>query len=142
MITARQLTPDELATLKVQPWQRKPEFELTPDYCEFICANSVMPTGIWIGDKLVAAGGAFEIWDSRAEVWMLLSEESGISFVGVHRVVQRFIASMPYARLETTCELGWPQAKRWLEMLGFTHEATARKYMPGGRDVDIYVRIQ
>lgn len=142
MIEVRPLQPEELATLEVQPWQRKPEFALTEDYCQFICEHSVMPTGMWLDGVLVAAGGAVEIWPQRAEVWMLLAEASGRDFIGVHRVVRRFIDAMPYARLETTCEIGWPQAKRWLEMLGFAHECLARKYMPGGRDVDIYVRIR
>lgn len=142
MITTRPLLAEELATLEVQPWQKMPEFELTPDYCTMLTEHSIMPTGMWIGETLVAAGGAVQIWEGRAEVWMLLSRRSGESFLGVHRVVRRFIDSMPFSRLETTCELGWPEAKRWLELLGFEHERTARKYMPSGRDVDIYVRIK
>lgn len=142
MIEIRQLLPDELAALDVQPWQRMPEFELTDEYCSFLCDHSIQPTGVWLGGHLVAAGGALEIWPGRAEVWLLLAASSGKNFLAVHRAVRRFLQIMPHRRLETTCEIGWPQARRWLEMLGFERECTARGYMPSGRDIDIYVRVQ
>lgn len=136
------LLTTELMALDVQEWQRKPEFELSVGYCEFLVQNSLLPSGIWHDGRLVAAGGAFEVWEGRAEVWMLLAKDAGKNFTGVHRMVKRFLDLMPHARLETTCEVGWPEAERWLKMLGFEHERLARKYMPGGRDVHIYVRIR
>ena len=139
---AKPLVAADLLLLKPQPWQCRPEYELTPDYCEFLQEHSEYAQTIWHNGQIVAAGGAVKIWENRAEVWMLLSADCGRAFVGVNRIANAFLDSLPYRRIETTCEQGFEQAHRWLSMLRFRHECTAQAYMPDGRDIDIYVRIK
>lgn len=142
MITTKPLCADDLMRLDVQQWQRVPEYEITPEYCAFLVDNSHSGVTVWADDKIICAGGAIEIWNGRAEVWTLIDKDAGPWMLGLTRVVERFVAMMPFHRLETCCEVNWPQAHRWLKMLGFEHERLARKYLPSGRDVDIYVRIK
>lgn len=142
MTTTKPFEASDLASIDLQPWQRQPEFELNKDYGEWLFENSYCAHTIISGDKVVGAGGAIELWPGRAEVWLLLDKSAGAVMSGVHRITTRFLDALPHARVETGCEVEWPEAHRWLKMLGFEHERTARKYMPSGRDIDIYVRIR
>lgn len=142
MVEAKPLIAADLMQLKPQPWQCKDEYSLTVEYCGYLEEHSSHAETIWHNGKIVAAGGAVPIWEGRAEVWMLLSVDCGPAFVGVNRIANRFLDSLPYRRLETTCEIGWEQAMRWLAMLKFRRECTAQAYMPDGRDMEIYTRIK
>lgn len=142
MITLKPLCASDLERLEVQAWQQLTEFELTPEYREYLETCTASGYSLWAGETIIAAGGVCEIHEHRGEVWMLLSEDCGPHFIAVNRIVRRFVASLAYKRLETTCEVAWPEAHRWLKLLGFDKECTARGYMPDGRDIDIYVRIR
>jgi len=142
MTTTKPFAPADLLAIDLQPWQQQPEFSLTADYGEWLSSNSCCAYTIMHGDNVVGAGGAIEIWEGRAEAWLLLDKEAGRVMNGVHRIATRFLNALPHSRVETGCEVGWPEAHRWLSMLGFDHERTARKYTPSGRDIDIYVRIR
>lgn len=142
MTTTKPFEASDLASIDLQPWQRQPEFEVNKAYGEWLAENSYCAHTIMHGYKVVGAGGAIELWPGRSEVWLLLDKSAGVVMNGIHRITTRFLDSLPHARVETGCEIGWPEAHRWLKMLGFEHERTARKYMPSGRDIDIYVRIR
>lgn len=144
MIHTRPFQIDDLLGLDIQDWQRQPEFELSREYGEFLLEHSAKALTIIAGDKVLSVGGAIEIWNGRAEIYHLLSKDCGKWMTGIHRESVRFLneVNMIYPRLETGCEIEWPEAHRWLKMLGFERERRARKYMPSGRDLDIYVRIR
>lgn len=142
MIQTRPFSYCDVLKIDLQPWQVQPEFQLNEQYGEWLQENSYCAYTILDGEMVIGAGGAIEIWNGRAEVWLLLDRKSGSVMNGVHRVVTRFLNALPHWRVETGCEVQWPEAHRWLKMLGFEHERTARKYMPSGRDIDIYVRIR
>lgn len=142
MTTTKPFEADDLLAIDLQPWQRQPEFDLTADYGEWLKENSYCAYAIVNDGKIIGAGGAIEIWPGRAEVWLLLDKAAGVVMSSVHKITTRFLDSLPHSRVETGCEIEWPEAHRWLRMLGFTHERMARKYMPSGRDIDIYVRIR
>jgi hypothetical protein len=142
MMTTKPFEASDLLQIDPQPWQRQPEFEFSQSYGEWLRDNSCCAYSIMRDDEVVGVGGAIEIWPGRAEIWLLLDKGAGAVMNGVHRIASRFIDSLPHHRVETGCEVGWPEAHRWLKMLGFEHERTARKYMPSGRDIDIYVRIR
>lgn len=142
MTMTKPFEASDLLAIDLQPWQIQPEFDLSEKYGEWLKSNSYCAHTIVHDGKIIGAGGAIEIWQGRAEVWLLLDKSSGSVMNGVHRVTTRFLNALPHRRVETGCEIGWPEAHRWLKMLGFEHEHTARKYMPSGRDIDIYVRIR
>lgn len=142
MTTTRPFEATDLLLIDLQPGQCKPEFRLDEQYGQWLKENSYCAYTIEHEGAVVAVGGAIELWPGRAEVWLLLDKRAGRIMSSVHRRVLRFITALPHHRVETGCEIDWPEAHRWLKMLGFEHERTARKYMPSGRDIDIYVRIR
>lgn len=142
MMTTKPFAASDLLLIDPQPWQRQPEFEFSDTYGAWLRDNSCCSYSIMHNDKVVGVGGAIEIWPGRAEIWLLLDKGAGRCMSGVHRIATRFIEALPHHRVETGCEIGWPEAHRWLKMLGFERESRARKYMPSGRDIDIYVRIR
>lgn len=142
MITTRPFEIQDLLAIDIQEWQKQPEFEISLEYAEWLKENSYSAYTIFHDDKVLSVGGAIELWNGRAEIWHLLDKDCGEFMYGIHKVSCRFLDSLPHHRLETGCEIGWPEAHRWLRMLKFEHERTARKYLPSGRDIDIYVRIR
>lgn len=144
MIQTREYKVEDLMSLDIQDWQKKPEFELNLEYCEFLKEHSYSAITILSGDKVLSVGGVIELWPGRGEVWHLLSKDCGKFMLGIHRFSVQFLDMMndKFPRLETGCEVGWPEAHRWLGMLGFQHECLARKYMPSGRDMHIYTRVK
>lgn len=144
MISVKPYECAHLMAMNVQDWQRQPEFEINDAYCEFLLENSVDARTIMAGDKVLSCGGVIELWPGRGEVWTMLDRDCGRWMKSIHSITTAFLDehNNRYPRLETGCEIEWPQAHRWLKMLGFEHERTARKYMPSGRDLDIYVRIR
>lgn len=144
MIRTRPFEIDDLLGLDIQEWQKQPEFEISHGYAEFLKENSAKALTILAGDKVLSVGGVIELWTGRGEIWHLLSRDCGKWMTGIHRESVRFLdeANAIYPRLETGCEVEWPEAHRWLKMLGFEHERLARQYMPSGRDLDIYVRFK
>lgn len=140
--TTKPFEASDLLLIDLQPWQVQPEFTIDESYGKWLEENSYCAYSIVHDEKVIGAGGAIEIWPGRAEVWLLLDKSSGKVMSGVHRIVTRFLKALPHHRVETGCEVEWPEAHRWLKMLRFEHERTARKYMPSGRDIDIYVRIR
>lgn len=95
------------------------------------------------GDRIIGCGGVVEYWPGRGEAWAFLSRNCKREFVQVHKAVKRFFELCPIARIEAIVDLGFPQATRWVEMLGFELEAPRmKKYTPDGHDYALYARVR
>lgn len=95
------------------------------------------------GRPLICAG-AIPFWKGRAMVWSFLSSEVDRRvFPKVHAEAKRFIAGLPFGRLEAAVVVGFENGHRWVRALGFEVEAPLmRKFQEDGQDCVGYVLIK
>lgn len=91
---------------------------------------------------VVACGGLLPQWENRALAWMLIGENAGPHFAGIHRHVRQFLARSPYRRIEAHVDVGFAPGARWMKMLGFELEAYKKAFRPDGADMLEFVRIR
>lgn len=99
----------------------------------------------WSADDdgdVVACGGLLPVWDNRAQAWMLVGENAGPHFTGIHRSVRDFLVNAPYRRVEAHVDVGFSEGVRWMKMLGFELESYKRAFRPDGADMLEFVRIR
>jgi len=98
----------------------------------------------------IAAFGFIEAWPGRGMAWSLLSNRVGRKeMLYIHRkaVLAAHTAMNPltplnFRRLETAVRTDFPEAVRWIELLGFTREGLMRAYDAAGDDYYLYSRIR
>jgi len=92
------------------------------------------------GDNVVAAGGFLPIWSGRVLAWALIGK--GASMIAVTRAAREILSRFSeLPRIEATIDLTFPEAIRWIELLGFQREGTMRKCGPNGEDFAMYARV-
>lgn len=92
------------------------------------------------GDDVVAAGGLIPIWSGRVLAWAIISK--GANMWAVTRAAGEFLRRFQeLPRIEATIDLTFPEAIRWIELLGFQREGTMRKCGPNGEDFAMYSRV-
>lgn len=94
-------------------------------------------TGVLDG-RVIAIGGLVELTPLRAYLFLIVAEDIPHQWTQLYRVARRLIsaAMKDFIRLETMS--AFPEAERWLEMLGFEYEGTMRKAGPDGEDAKMY----
>ena len=133
--------PDHLARLVVQPHQRA--WRDNAGDLDLACLNQGGNAG-WtglVGERPVAALGVIDMGGGRACAWGLLSEEAGPVFLALHRAVQRYLRTAGFRRIEAVTLSDFQPARRWAELLGFTHEGTMRAYCHDGSDAELWSRV-
>lgn len=96
-------------------------------------------------ERVLGCGGIINQWQGRAIAWALVSrlvlpEE----WIAITRRVRGAVETAHRAgvwRIEAQADAGFPQAMRWLELMGFAREALMRGYSPVGRDCWLYARV-
>jgi RimJ/RimL family protein N-acetyltransferase len=131
-----------LRYLSLQSAQSYASSELSkPEYGQQLEQMGDSFTGIHNG-QVIGCAGIWRIWENRAHIWALLSPDAGRHFVAIHRAVVAKLATLEDRRIEAAVDVGFVEAHRWIEMLGFTYEGTMKAYTPDGRDSDLYARIR
>jgi hypothetical protein len=139
MIRIEPLTLAHFDRIRLQPAQGYISEWASPEIQEGLAAQRSQ--AFVDGDEVLLVGGAIEMWEGRGVLWSLLSGSIGHRFPAVHRLAQRFIAGLPFRRLEATVDVGFTQGERWVDMLGFRLETPCmRGYLPNGGDAAMYVR--
>lgn len=92
--------------------------------------------------NVVGCAGIFVFWEGRAQVWALLSKQTGRHFTAIHRAVLSEIAKCKAHRIEAVVDSRFENGKRWVEMLGFSFEGTMRAYTTQGNDCDLYAIVR
>ena len=95
------------------------------------------------GKPLVCAG-VLPYWVNRGLVWSFLSSRVNAgNFWAVHSHAKKWIAGLPFRRLEASVDVSFLNGHRWIKALGFKVETPLQeKFQPGGRDSVGYVRIR
>lgn len=81
------------------------------------------------------------ISEERCVIGALLSAYSGKYFVGLRRIVYRFLEVYDFTRLECMVKSSFTQGHRLVKLLGFELEGTLKKFCKG-EDYCIYARIK
>lgn len=99
-------------------------------------------TGV-INGKIAICGAIEEIWQNRGVVWCVFNEEFKGNFVPVFRLIQKFLQSSNFRRIEVCVPFGFNIGRRRARMLGFQLEIEcARKYLPNGEDCAVYSLVK
>lgn len=134
--------PAHLTYVKLQQQQQYPEYQLTLEYLSYLKDESWPAFSLWHRNRCLGAVGVIKQWKNRAFVWCLLDEQAKHHLLGITRHIQFQLEQLTIKRLETTCEVNFPQGERWLKLLGFEKECLAKSYMTDSRDIYIYRRLQ
>lgn len=129
-----------LAVLAVQPAQRwmLPYID-DPAALEGEHAYTLVRDG-W---PIVCCGAA-PLWPGRAYAWCFLSERIDAAlFPQVQKWAKRFLAELPFRRIEAACDPDWAPGHRWLRSLGFTLETPrAEGFEVDGRAAALYAKVR
>jgi hypothetical protein len=126
--------PQHLLMIKPQPSQES--LERTPERAAQLAQYESF-TGV-VGDRVVAIGGLVELNPIRAYLYLIVTDEIQHQWTQLYRVARRLIdlALNDYIRLETLS--AFPEADRWLELIGFQFEGVMRRAGPDGCDAKMY----
>ena len=84
----------------------------------------------------IAAYGFVSMWEGVGTIWAILSEEATDTYPialtrRVKRMLEEMIEGMELVRVEAQARCDHPEARDWLEMLGFQVEGTMQSWGPG-----------
>lgn len=127
--------PEHALRIRVQKAQQ--EVVLTPEYAQSLAQGPAM-TGL-VGDDPMFCIGKQMIWEGRWIVWGLLSEDAHEHMLAITRIARRMVA-LQRGRHEMIVRTGFKQGDRWARILGFTWHHHEERFLPNGKDAEIYVR--
>jgi hypothetical protein len=134
--------PAHLLEIRAQPAQPK-DFALfsDPEYGEQLLAGDAFSVFDAAG-QVQAVLGVAPLWENRGAAWAVLSGECGPVFVAMHKQAKAYFDRCRFARVEAYIDPNFPQAVRWIELLGFQREGLMRKFTPAGADNYLYSRVR
>lgn len=131
--------PEHALTIDMQEWQADAVNEMSPTYAQSLAACGPAFTAL-DGDTVVACGGCAKMWADRHIIWTLLSKDARKHMTGVTRAGRRLL-ELQSGRIEAIVRSDFEQGHRWAKMCGMKFHHHEEKFLPGGRDADIYVRF-
>lgn len=141
MMTIETFEPKHLELLLLQPNQAMMQPTLkSPEYGEGLAKAGPAYSAV-CGGQVYACMGMIPQWGDRAIAWGLISGAAGPYFYTITKAIFRAMEQHPFRRLETAVACNFPQAHRWVKLLGFEREGTMRAFTPTGEDCDLYARI-
>lgn len=93
------------------------------------------------GDRVLAIGGVYKLWEDRGSAWGLLSDDIGSAMPLIHKVVRRVLANSPLRRIEAQVAVEHEAGQRWVRLLGFKHEGRMTAFWQG-QDYDLFSRVK
>ncbi len=111
------------------------------EYCEQLVDAGPAYT-ILDGNKPIMCAGVAEMWTNRYAAWAWLSKDAGPKMVGLTRIVDDYLNTRPYKRIEAYVDARFDAGHRWIQMLGFEREGYMRAFSPLGKDCILYARIK
>jgi hypothetical protein len=94
------------------------------------------------GDIPIMCAGVAEMWTGRYAAWAWLSKDAGRKMVALTRIVDDYLNTRPYRRIEAYVDDRFDAGHRWARMLQFEHEGLMRSFGAQGQDMAMYSRIQ
>ena len=101
---------------------------------------------LFIDNQIVFCGGVVDMRWNRGEAWTLLSslfyKYPKACVKTIKNELGRIIREFSFERVQAIVEPEDNRAIRFIEYLGFEREGLLRKYLPDGKDMLMYARIQ
>lgn len=135
-------TPYDVLAIKVQPAQREALEAFERPEAAAVLRES-LAYAAYVGNVCIAAAGVTPRWNGVAVAWAVLSVEAGPFLPSITKRCRAMLDAAPFRRIEATAACNFPEAERWLRMLGFELETPwAEGYTPDGQDVAIFKRMK
>lgn len=144
MITVIEFKPEHLLVIDIQERQKLIKQYATSAYGKLLKSAGPCYTVITEDGTVVGCGGLAKQWEGRYLLWSILARQcAGSIFFKVNRIVSRFLAihSAEIQRIEVTVDADFPQARRWVESLGFNCEGLMKKFNPDGSDAYLFAKV-
>jgi len=114
--------PEHVLALKIQPRQSHEYPIISREEAERMLAAGPGFSAIGEDGTIYGAAGIIPQWPGRAIAWAMFAYNAGPHFVRITREVRRYLDTCGYERIEAAVDAMFPQAIRWIEMLGFERE--------------------
>lgn len=142
MIRIARLQPEHLQGFRLQAAQQRLAGNLAdPDYVRALAASGNAYTAIADG-RVIACAGCLQMWEERAFLWSLISEEAGPHMRALVRAAEGYLRVAPWRRIEAAVASDFRQGQRLIRLLGFEFEGRMRAFSPDGADHDLYARVK
>lgn len=137
------LTADHVARLRLQPMQALSEPAVTHKEAEALASQGKGYAAVGEDGTVYAVAGILPQWEGRAIAWAMVAYNAGPHMVRITREIKRFLDECGYRRVEASVDAFFPQAHRWIRMLGFECETPEpmRGYGYQGRPAFLYARV-
>lgn len=136
--------PAHLIELRTQERQPKDLALFSdPEYGQSLASGDAFSVFDAAGE-LQACLGVFELWTGRGLGWALLSGNVTQLMVPITKRARAFFDASAYRRVEAYVDPNFPQALRWVELLGFKRETPEPmlNFTPTGGAQYLYARIR
>jgi hypothetical protein len=95
--------------------------------------------------RIIACVGIHHYWEGTGEIWLVLSALAAkyprvVSFI--RDLLSYSRVRLGYRRLQAAIRLDWPEARRFVEHMGFKQEAIMKRYGPNGADHALYALVE
>lgn len=113
-----------------------------PEYGEFLAKGEAY-TGI-VDGKVIGCAGFMPLGVNRFHAWALLSKDTRKHMVKIARMGQFVLYNSDMPRVETNVRSDFPQALKFVELLGFLRETPLpmKKFGDDGKDYYLYARVK
>lgn len=105
-----------------------------------LLADCGVASTLIIDDEIIMCGGVVEQWQGRHVLWAMLSDKAGKYLYRATKFGRRLMETRD-GRVEAIVRSDYPQAHRWVQLMGMKWHHHEERFLPGGIDADIYVRF-
>ncbi len=115
-------------------------------YCEVPDENAV--TALYEG-QIVGIGGVQIIWPGVGTFWLMLTDDcmkKGVHGIlalsAIKEMADKLAEKNGLWRMQASVQLGFPEAIKMIEWLGFRRECLMKEYLPNCSDAYLYAKIR
>ena len=138
MIRVDPFDAKDLVSIRVQPGQNELPRDRYGHGVGLAMSGPCFTVRQHVAGAPLFCGGAIETHRQLVTLWSVLAADAGPHLTAITRRVRWFVAKVDARRIDTMVVAGFAPARRWVEMLGFRHDATMAEYFENGEDAMIY----
>lgn len=92
----------------------------------------------------IACMGIITLYEGRGYIWSIMGEDAGKHMVKIHKIATSLLEQIAptMRRIEAYVDCDFPQAIRWIKMLGFEKEGIMKNFNPNGTDASLWARYK
>ena len=145
-LTAREYRPEDFSETEFSPHEQCIVAEQPiGEWAKFHGKQGPARTVVDPDGAVVFCAGIHHFWHGTGEVWALFSPLAR-RYLETPRfakqLLELYVARFGYERLQAVVNPDWPEAVRFIELLGFEKETLMKKYGPNGVDMVLYAWVK